>query len=401
MRQKADIGDATPQDAKNTTAVAPAQTSPGHQPPQKKRRKSPQAPKNRNANRGADRKPSEPIYGALDLGTNNCRLLVARRVKSGFQIVDAFSRIVRLGEGISSTGQLSAAAMDRTVDALKICAGKMTRRGVTRVRAIATEACRIAGNGGEFLDRVKAETGLKLDIVSTADEARLAVAGCVPLLDRDCRSALVFDIGGGSTELIWVDIEAAQPPRILDWISLSYGVVTLAEQYGGRDVSQAVFEKMVRDISAQLTTFAERRSAAEAEAAGGFQLMGTSGTVTTIAGVHLDLKRYDRAQVDGIWITCEQVEDVTRKLLAMTYEARAAHPCVGHGRADLVLAGCAILEAIRRAWPSERLRVADRGLREGILLSLISADEAKSRRRRRRKTKKRAAAHTAPAPAGN
>lgn len=380
----------------------PSRTPQEPAPPHKKHKQHTRAP-NRNANRKANRNRPEPIYGALDLGTNNCRLLVARRVKSGFQIVDAFSRIVRLGEGLSNTGALSDAAMDRAIDALKICAGKMTRRGVTRVRTIATEACRMADNGREFLDRVKTETGLELDIVSTADEARLAVAGCAPLLDRACRSALVFDIGGGSTELIWVDIEGARRPRILDWISLSCGVVTLAEQYGGMDVSEAVFEEMVRDVSAQLIAFAERRSATAAEADGGFHLMGTSGTVTTIAGVHLDLKRYDRARVDGVWVTCEQVNDVTQNLLAMNYETRAAHPCVGRDRADLVLAGCAILEAIRRAWPSERLRVADRGLREGILLSLIGADEAKSRRRRRRrrgKAKKRTAGQ-ATAPAGS
>lgn len=348
--------------------------------------------------RGRGRKPnSDKIYGALDLGTNNCRLLVARRARGGFQVVDSFSRIVRLGEGVSATGVLSDAAMNRALAALKICSEKMARRGVTRARTIATEACRAAGNGAEFLARVKAETGLELDIVTTEDEARLAVAGCAPLVDRTCGSALVFDIGGGSTELMWVGIEGTKRPSIRDWTSLSCGVVTLAEHYGGADVSDALFDDMVADVSGQLASFAERCDAAEALSNGGFHLLGTSGTVTTVAGVHLGLERYDRSQVDGTWVTPDEVRRVTDTLLGMGYDGRAAHPCIGRERADLVLAGCAILEAIHRAWPADRLRVADRGLREGILMSLIGADEA--RRRRRRRQRKRSRVHAPPAPA--
>lgn len=339
--------------------------------------------------------PQGPVYGALDLGTNNCRLLIARRTRDGFKVIDAYSRIVRLGEGLSARGALGGDAMDRAVDALKICADKMVRRGVTRSRLIATEACRAAANGADFIDRVKAETGLALEIVSNEDEARLAVAGCAPLLDNACASALVFDIGGGSTELIWVSMgEAAgarrPKPHIEDWISLSCGVVTLAERHGGVDVSGTAYESMVAEVSERIVPFITRLRQAETAAGGGFHLLGTSGTVTTIAGVHLGLPRYDRNRVDGTWITPTDVDRVTRTLLAMNYDARAAHPCVGRERADLVLAGCAIFEAIARAWPAERLRVADRGLREGILLSLMEADSTRNRRRRRRRRSARA-----------
>lgn len=332
-----------------------------------------------------------PVYGALDLGTNNCRLLIARRTREGFKVVDAYSRIVRLGEGLSSRGALGEEAMDRAVEALKICADKMRRRGVTRSRLIATEACRIAANGADFIARVKAETGLALEVVSNEDEARLAVAGCAPLLDGACASALVFDIGGGSTELIWVSMNEARnararlKPKIEDWISLSCGVVTLAERHGGVDVSDAIYDRMVEEVSERIAPFIARLRDARAGFDGGFHLLGTSGTVTTIAGVHLGLPRYDRNRVDGTWITPDDVERVTRALLAMNYDDRAAHPCVGRERADLVLAGCAIFEAIARAWPAERLRVADRGLREGILLSLMEADSTRNRRRRRRR----------------
>ena len=326
-------------------------------------------------------------------------MLIARRSSEGFNVVDAYSRIVRLGEGLARTGALSEAAMTRAIDALKICADKMRRRGVVRARTIATAACRTAANSDVFIERVKSETGLALEVVSTEDEARLAVAGCAPLLDPGCTSALVFDIGGGSTELIWVRMsgdERRGRPVIGDWISLPCGVVTLAEHHGGVDVSADLYSRMVAEVGEQLVPFLARIRAMEV-GEGGFHLLGTSGTVTTIAGVHLGLERYDRTRVDGIWISPDDVHRVTQSLLAMDYSKRAAHPCVGGERADLVLAGCAIFEAIARAWPAERLRVADRGLREGILMSLIEADARRGRRRRRRRRRNASRAAEAPA----
>lgn len=350
--------------------------------------KTDRAPKD-DASPGED----ETVYAALDLGTNNCRLLIARRSGDSFRVLDAYSRIVRLGEGLALTGELSQAAMERAIEALRICAGKLQRRGPVRMRTIATAACRTARNGEAFIARVKAETGLVLEIVSTQEEARLALAGCAPLLDRSCSAALVFDIGGGSTELIWVGMgEGASTrrkrPQVVDWISLPLGVVTLAERHGGEHVPEHVYESMVAEVTAELAPFVERRQQLTSDMPDGFHLLGTSGTVTTIAGVHLGLARYDRTRVDGIWITPDDVQKVTRALLALNLAGRAANPCVGDERADLVLAGCAIFDAIARAWPAERLRVADRGLREGILLSMMQADTLRGRRRRRRRRRK-------------
>jgi len=356
-------------------------------------RKSPQkSPGQKPSSRNLPKRPvaADKLYAALDLGTNNCRLLIARPSPEGFKVVDAYSRIVRLGEGLASTGALGEAAMKRAIDALRICAEKMARRGVIRSRTIATAACRTADNGADFIERVKKETGLSLEVVSTEDEARLAVAGCAPLLDKACNSALVFDIGGGSTELIWVrmDGENGARPAIADWTSLPCGVVTLAERHGGVDVPEDIYARMVGEVSGQLSPFLERMKDGAGGNASNFHLLGTSGTVTTIAGVHLGLSRYDRTRVDGVWISPDDVQGVTRSLLAMDYGSRAAHPCVGQERADLVLAGCAIFEAIARAWPADRLRVADRGLREGILLSLMEADASRRRRRRRKRRRK-------------
>jgi len=327
------------------------------------------------------------VYGALDLGTNNCRLLIAKPSRRGFVVIDAFSRIIRLGEGLRNSGRLSDDAMKRTVDALRVCADKMRRRGVTRSRLIATEACRIATNSAEFMDRVQNETGVKLEIVGRETEAKLAVSGCASLLDRSCDWALVFDIGGGSSELIWLDLKrlGRQWRRTLHdrldvqnciaaWTSLPIGVVNLAERHGGREVTPESYEAMVEDVMVALRGFESQHRFGERVAQNRTHFLGTSGTVTTISGIHLKLPAYERARVDGCWLSARDVRTVSNDLIAMSYAERVAQPCIGHERADLVLAGCAILEALLRMWPCQRLRVADRGLREGILTTLMAED---------------------------
>jgi exopolyphosphatase/guanosine-5'-triphosphate,3'-diphosphate pyrophosphatase len=326
-------------------------------------------------------------YAALDLGTNNCRLLVARPSRRGFKVVDAFSRIIRLGEGVSATGRLSEPAIERTIDALRVCAAKMDRNKVERAGLIATEACRLACNADEFLGRVRKDTGLDIKIVDGETEAKLAVSGCASLIDLSCDFALVFDIGGGSSELIWLDLTQRKhgwrrslhdrlevQSCIAAWTSLPVGVVTLAEQFGGKLVNAQIFEAMVRHVARMLEPFEAKHGLRRRLGNGRTHLLGTSGTVTTVAGVHLRLPRYERSKVDGCWLDINQARTVTAELLASSYEERAAQPCVGKERADLVLAGCAILEALLQTWPCQRLRVADRGLREGILATLMTED---------------------------
>ena len=321
------------------------------------------------------REPRGDTYAALDLGTNNCRLLVARGREGGFRVIDAFSRIVRLGEGLAASGVLSAAAMARTIEALKVCAGKVAQRRVTRARYVATEACRRAANCAEFVERVRADTGIAIEIISTGEEARLVVAGCAPLLDRRVPYAVVFDIGGGSTELVWLRLprDPGMTPRIEGFLSLPNGVVTLSDRYGGHEVTRDAYAAMVEEMRVAILPFEERHRIAERVARGEVQMLGSSGTVTTLAGVHLELPRYNRALVDGTALSFECVRGVSERLVGLGYAARAAHPCIGSDRADLVLAGCAILEAICRLWPVGRLRVADRGIREGILMGLLGA----------------------------
>lgn len=330
---------------------------------------------------GANGSTAGRRYAALDLGTNNCRLLVAEARGGGYRVVDAFSRIIRLGEGISGCGQIGAPAMDRAMEALEVCARKLEHARVDRFRLIATEACRTAVNGPEFVERVAREIGLDLEIVSRETEARLAVAGCSTLIDRGAEGVVLFDIGGGSSEIVWVDLSGrhrltgvAITRCIRAWTSLPVGVVSLAERHGGVEVDAAKFEAMIDDVSCLLERLDQGGALDQVVGRGRVHLLGTSGTVTTLAGVHLGLERYDRRRVDGTWLHERDVDAMIGRILAMPFHERVANPCIGADRADLVLAGCAILEAIRRRWPCRRLRVADRGLREGILMELMAQD---------------------------
>ncbi|WP_345166321.1 Ppx/GppA phosphatase family protein [Sphingomonas daechungensis] len=317
--------------------------------------------------------PFRHTYGAVDLGTNNCRLLIARPFDGGFTVVDAFSRIVRLGEGLSHSGALSDAAMDRAVGALAICADKLRRRNVSLSRSVATEACRRARNGEAFVERVKRETGIVLDIIEPQEEARLAVLGCHKLLEPGDGPALIFDIGGGSTELVLVDQDAGAP-KIRSWWSAPWGVVSLTESEGkvaleGPDRLKA-YRRMRERARRAFASFASTLPSD----APGIRLLGTSGTVTTLASVHLALPAYDRRAVDGLHVPVNAMQRISTMIAEMGHEERAALPCIGRDRADLVVAGCAILEAIVEIWPAKTLGVADRGIREGILRSLMARD---------------------------
>ncbi len=325
-----------------------------------------------------DRTQAEPasgsgVYAALDLGTNNCRLLIACPTGDGFRVVDSFSRIIRLGEGISATGTISDAATERAIAALSICRDKIQSKRAGRLRLIATEACRAASNADGFCDRVAAETGIRLEVIDRETEAALAVIGCSPLLDPNGRGAILFDIGGGSTELVRIERDPDQQnavPHIRAWMSIPLGVVTLAEHFGGRDVTPQSYASMVREVAQHVSPFAAEHGAD----LGDMHLLGTSGTVTTLAGIHLNLVRYDRRRIDGVWMSDADVTATISRLLGMSYQERAANNCVSAERADLVLAGCAILDAIRHAFPLPRLRVADRGLREGMLVEMMRED---------------------------
>jgi exopolyphosphatase/guanosine-5'-triphosphate,3'-diphosphate pyrophosphatase len=317
------------------------------------------------------------VFAALDLGTNNCRLLIAAPQGEGFRVVDGYSEIVRLGEGLAASGRLSEAAMERALRAIRVCAEKINSWPIEASRCIATQACRGSSNGADFLERVRRETGLAFTVISPREEAELAVLGCAGLIDPEAESALIVDIGGGSTEISWAR-GGREPGGVLAWASLPFGVVTLADHWGERMEEPGAYEKVVCDVRDSLHDF-DCAPLRDAFARGGAHYLGTSGTVTSLAGVRLGLARYQRSKVDGIWMTVSETRDTIASLRAVSRATRAKNPCIGPDRADLVTPGAAILEAIFDTWGAERIRVADRGLREGMLSTLM-AEAAATRR---------------------
>ncbi len=332
--------------------------------------------------RGPDRRDSDrgpALYAAVDLGTHNCRMLIARPDRDRrFRVVHAFSRPVRLGEGLAETGMLTEAAIDRAIAALALCAGRLQRDGVRRARGIATEACRRAANAQAFLERVNAETGLALEPVSAADEVSLTLAGVGPLLNPAAPYILLFDIGGGSTEISWIAQVPGRPPSVLGLVSLPFGVVSFAERFGGDRVAAARFAEMVEIVDARLAPIESEHTIRRAVLEGKVQMVGTSGTVTTLGAAVLGLRRYQRSRVDGLALGFDDIAQASARLARSSWAERAANPCIGPERADLVIAGCAILAALCRRWPVGRLTCADRGIREGLLLSMMDEDAGES-----------------------
>ncbi|WP_189680905.1 Ppx/GppA phosphatase family protein [Seohaeicola zhoushanensis] len=341
--------------------------------------------------------PPDPaeLYAALDLGTNSCRMLIAQPKGSGFHVVDSFSKSVQLGSGLERTGRLSRSSMARTVQALRICQQKLKRNKVSRMRLVTTEACRRARNAGEFIQMVRHETGMALEVIQPEEEARLAVISCAPLVSTRTDQLLVVDIGGGSTELVWIDLTNVpnrdrpraimrlhagfHPPespfpaaRVVDWISVPLGVATLRDQFSDVEDDAARFALMSWHFEENLAEFAPYRD--DIARRGQFQIVGTSGTVTTVAASHLGLKRYDRTKVDGLRMTSDQIDAVIRRYLALGPAGRLKDPRIGEDRQALIMSGSAILQALLRCWPTDRLSVADRGLREGLLYAQMSAD---------------------------
>ncbi|MGR3501217.1 Ppx/GppA phosphatase family protein [Pseudaestuariivita sp.] len=342
--------------------------------------------------------PAKPdpadLYAALDLGTNSCRMLIAQPKGNQFHVVDSFSKSVQLGSGLEGSGRLSRASMSRTVHAMRICQQKLRRHRVKRMRLVATEACRRARNAKEFLAYVKRETDLGLQIIEPEEEARLAVISCAPLVSTKTEQLLVVDIGGGSTELVWIDLSGVPAhdrpksimrlhagfhtpdspfpaAKVVDWISVPLGVATLRDQFSDVSDDAARYALMSWYFEENLSDFTPY---GDEQARAGFQIVGTSGTVTTVAASHLGLKRYDRTKVDGLRMTSAQIEAVIRDYLELGPAGRRRDPRIGQDRQALIMSGAAILQALLRLWPTDRLSVADRGLREGLLYAQMCAD---------------------------
>ena len=357
---------------------------------QKSRPRNNNKNRNNNRNRNQNQKNKGPVYGVVDLGTNNCRLLVAVPQQNGFRVIDSFSRIVRLGEGLKEEKRISDQATERTVSALKICMDKMKRRGVTRMWNVATQACREAENGDHFVQTIEEQVKIKLDIIDPKEEARLAVMGCKALLDTNFNRGIVFDIGGGSTEIIWVAYNEKRIPEIIDWISIPLGVVNLSEEYGTEKVLPVEhYEEMKERVKEHIVPFEEKHGIRSSIDENVVQLMGTSGIVTTLTSMHLNQAVYDRNEVDGAWMKCKDLINLCTDLSKLDYKERLALNNIGNDRAELVVAGCAIFDALIDVWPIEDCRVADRGIREGMLHHLMDEQRRINKAKRRKKSRRR------------
>lgn len=310
-------------------------------------------------------------YAAIDLGTNNCRLLIAQASGDSFRIIDSFSRIVRLGEGLSNGDQLNKQAIERTIAALQVCADKMNAKDIAKSRSIATESCRRASDSEQFYEKVLHETGIDLETISPEQEAQLTLDGCSQLLDKQTSQAIVFDIGGGSTEIMWVKCYRSDEAVVQAMLSLPVGVVTLSEQYANDTIKLDQYEEIIARVDQGLSPFDQEHGISNYLSSNKVQMLGTSGTVTTLGGIYLNLPRYDRSKVDGLDMPVDAISAISERLAKMNHAERAKNGCIGEERADLVVMGCAILEAICRRWPSATIRAADRGIREGLLKGLM------------------------------
>lgn len=374
----------------NSPAKAQKESSKEDPPKQHNRSKNNNRNRNYNKNRNKNQRNKGHVYGVVDLGTNNCRLLVAIPHQNGFRVIDSFSRIVRLGEGLKEEKRISDQATERTVSALKICMDKMKRRGVTRMWNVATQACREAENGDHFVKTIEEQVKIKLDIIDPKEEARLAVMGCKALLDKNYNRGIVFDIGGGSTEIIWIEYNEKRIPEIIDWISIPLGVVNLSEEYGTEKVLPAEhYQEMKERVKEHIVPFEKKHGIRSSIDENMVQLMGTSGTVTTLTSMHLNQAVYDRNEVDGSWMKSKDLVDLCKDLAKLDYKERLALNNIGNDRAELVVAGCAIFDALIDVWPIEDCRVADRGIREGMLHHLMDEQRRINKAKRRKRSRRR------------
>ena len=374
----------------NSPAKAQKESSKEDPPKQHNRPKNNNRNRNYNKNRNKNQRNKGHVYGVVDLGTNNCRLLVAIPHQNGFRVIDSFSRIVRLGEGLKEEKRISDQATERTVSALKICMDKMKRRGVTRMWNVGTQACREAENGDHFVKTIEEQVKIKLDIIDPKEEARLAVMGCKALLDKNYNRGIVFDIGGGSTEIIWIEYNEKRIPEIIDWISIPLGVVNLSEEYGTEKVLPAEhYQEMKERVKEHIVPFEKKHGIRSSIDENMVQLMGTSGTVTTLTSMHLNQAVYDRNEVDGSWMKSKDLVDLCKDLAKLDYKERLALNNIGNDRAELVVAGCAIFDALIDVWPIEDCRVADRGIREGMLHHLMDEQRRINKAKRRKRSRRR------------
>jgi exopolyphosphatase/guanosine-5'-triphosphate,3'-diphosphate pyrophosphatase len=301
----------------------------------------------------------------IDLGTNSVRLLVADTAADSWRVVEEAQRVTRLGEGQAATGALGLVPMARTAATVADYVRRAEALGATRVRVTGTSAVREAANRAEFVARIESVTGLALEVLSGEDEARLTLLGVRSGLPDLGGRFVLFDIGGGSTEFVVADGDGLERA-----LSLRLGVVGLAERHldGGRLVP-ARWAALRAEVAAAL----EPAVPGALGLVNAARLVGTAGTVTTLAALDLGLAAYDAGRVQGHVLRRGAIERLLARLGGLTLAARAALPCLEPGRADVLIPGIAICLAAMERLGFDALTVSDRSLREGILCEILGA----------------------------
>lgn len=307
------------------------------------------------------------VFASIDLGTNTVRLLVVTGNSKGFTTLHSNQLITRLGEGLSHSGILKDIAMERTIKAVLDFKREASKYSPFAIWVAATSAVREAKNRNEFIEKIREVTGLELEVIPWEEEARRTLLGVFSGLDGNIKKAIVFDIGGGSTEyILTVD------KRLVKSVGTALGVVHLSEKYIRKDpvddgeliILESVITNKIRNVKSQLhdvlCTMHDVR------------LIGTAGTVTTIAALDLNLHPYDPAKVNGYVLNIENVKEILKKLKNMTLEERRNIPALESGREDLIIPGAVIVIKTMEIFGFNEMIVSDYGLREGIILAKMS-----------------------------
>ena len=299
-------------------------------------------------------------FAAIDLGSTNCRLVIVDIIEDKYKIICSFSEILNLGRNLSFSNEFNDEIIEKTIEIFKIISQKLKYYNVLSYRCVATEACRQSINSDELVKRIHERTNIEIEIIPSKEEARLCLKSClnhnVNLNDFN----LVFDIGGGSTEIIIFD--SIYSNKDFDFLSIPIGVINFSEK-----VSLFKTEKVLGQLEKQMMFFSKKKKIHNEP----ISIIGSCGTVTTLCAIHLKLNYYQKSLVDNTLLEIEDLKQTCNFVKRLSSEEKEKHPCIGPQRINLLDNGILILEKILESWPVKRILVSDRGLREGIILDQI------------------------------
>lgn len=311
---------------------------------------------------------AKKYFAAIDLGSRNCRTIVGCQSKAGaFEYIETYSKSVSLADGVAASKKLSRKSMDRTIEALAFCSKVLSRYAGLTYLAVATDAMRRAENASVFIKRVKRELGLIISIITPQEEAYYAALGCIEVLSLETEIFVVFDIGGGSSEIALCRQKSDKDIELIDSLSIPYGVINLLESKDHLTFSG--YSNLVQKISDLSRDFLNQY-ATTLDFVNNFQCIGTSGTTTTVAALNMNLRFYDREKINDSILQFSEILKTVHYVQSLSEDERKLHPYISQSNEDLVLGGLTILEGIVRGLPASTITVTDRGVRDGVVYAL-------------------------------